>query len=100
MFIFWNKPIENTKSLKIWEDHKEDILRNLQLLNEKNFWSNIVSINRDPVQQIYVDVKSLLRNELVKELYKMLNEKFLMVGSNWKKTYPSALYSNYSIKYI
>ena len=100
VYISENKPIENTKSLKIWEDHKEDILRNLQLLNEKNFWSNIVSINMDPVQQIYVDVKSLLRNELVKELYKMLNEKFLLVGSNWKKTYPSALDSNYSIKYI
>ena len=100
VYISENKPIEDFKSRKIWNDHKEDILKNLQLLNKIDFWNNVVKIKTDPVQQIYVDIKSLVRNELVNELNKILKEKFILVGSNWQKTYPNALKSNYSNKFI
>ena len=54
----------------------------------------------DPVQQIYIDIKSLVRNELVNELEKILKEKFILVGTNWKEIYPNALESNYSDKFV
>ena len=64
------------------------------------FWKNIVEIKTDPVQQIYIDIKSLVRNELVNELEKILKEKFILVGTNWKEIYPNALESNYSDKFV
>ncbi len=100
VYISENKIIENSKSLKIWDDNKESILKNLQLLNDINFWKNLVEIKTDPVQKIYIDIKSLVRNELVNELNKILKEKFILIGSNWKKKYPNALESNYSDNFV
>ena len=42
----------------------------------------------------------MIRSKLVDELYKILNSKFLLIGSNWKSLYPNALPSNYSNKYV
>ena len=100
VYVSENKKIENSKSLEIWNKNKENILKNLQLLNDINFWKNIVEIKTDPVQQIYIDIKSLVRNELVNELEKILKEKFILVGTNWKEIYPNALESNYSDKFV
>ena len=51
-------------------------------------------------QRLYVDIKSLIRVELVHVLNSMLKDKFVLVGSNWKKDYPNALEDNYSENYI
>ena len=48
----------------------------------------------------YIDIKALMRNELVSVLNIILKEKFILVGSNWKKNYPNALEDNYSDTYI
>ena len=100
VYIAENIEIENDKSLKVWKNHKKEILENLNLLDKIDFWSNVVDIKMDPVQKIYIDIKSLLRFELVYELNNLLKEKFILVGSNWKKKYPNALQNNYSNKYI
>ena len=42
----------------------------------------------------------MIRSKLVDELYKTLNSKFLLIGSNWKSIYPNALSSNYSNEYV
>ncbi len=100
VYIGENKKIENKKSLEIWKNHNKKILDDLKLLDQTDFWSDLIDINTDPVQEIYVDIKSLVRLELVNELNKILNDKFILVGSNWKKLYPEALESNFANKYV
>ena len=100
VYISENKPIDNEKTIKIWSENKNKILGNLKLLNEISFWSNIIDLENDPAQQIYIDIKSLVRNELVSELNKILKKRFILVGTNWKKNYPNSLESNYSNKFI
>ena len=94
VYISENKKITNIKSLKIWEKYKDKILDNLNLIDNKNFWNDIVDKKNDPAQKIYIDIKSLIRSKLVDELYKILKSKFLLIGSNWKSVYPNALPSN------
>ena len=100
VYISENKEITNNKSIKIWEEYKNTILDNLDLIDKKYFWKNIVDEKKEPVQKIYIDIKSLIRLELVKELIKILDDRLILIGSNWKSIYSKALPSNYSNKYI
>ena len=100
VYVSENRSIASKKSIEIWQNCKSDILKNLDLLNKENFWLNVLDMKTDPVQQIYIDIKSLVRNELVEELNRTLKEKFILVGTNWKKKYPNAIENNYSNKFI
>ncbi len=100
VYISENKNIESDKSLKIWKNHKEKILKNLGLINSIDFWNDVINTKIDPAQKIYIDIKSLIRSELVNQLNMILKDRFILVGSNWKKNYPNALENNYSNKYI
>ena len=100
VYISENKEITNSKSIKIWEEYKNMILNNLDLIDKKHFWKDIVDEKKDPVQQIYIDIKSLIRLELVNELIKILDDRLILVGSNWKSIYSKAFPSNYSNEYI
>ncbi len=100
VYISENKQVENKKSLEIWQSHKNEVLENLGILDNIDFWKKIIDIKNDIAQKIYIDIKSLVRSELVRQLDKILNEKFILVGSNWKKEYPNALENNYSDKFI
>ena len=100
VYVSENKEITNYKSIKIWEKYKNTILDNLNLIDKKHFWKDIVDEKKDPVQQIYIDIKSLIRLELVSELIKTLDDRLILIGSNWKKLYSKALPSNYSNEYI
>ena len=76
------------------------ILEELDIINDKKFWNNIVDINSSTSQQIYIDIKSLIRMRLLEELNDRLKNQLLLVGSNWQKIYPNALEDNYSNKFI
>ena len=100
VYISENKQVENKNSLKIWEENKDKILNDLSLINKEEFWKKLGNINGEISQRLYVDIKSLIRFELVRELDIMLKKKFVLVGSNWKKYHPNALESNHSDKYV
>ena len=100
IYISENKKVENKKSLKIWKENKKKILNDLSLIDDIKFWKKFNDINNEMRQSIYVDIKSLIRIELVKVLNVTLKDKFLLVGSNWKKYFPNALEDNYSNKYL
>ena len=99
IYISENKKVENKKSLKIWKENKKKILNDLSLIDDIKFWKKFNDINNEMRQSIYVDIKSLIRVELVKVLDVTLKDKFLLVGSNWKKYFPNALEDNYTGKY-
>ncbi len=100
VYVSENKEIRNSKSLEIWKNQKKMILENLDIINKDYFWINLVNKKTDPVQKIYTDIKSLIRFELVQELNKILKDKFILVGSDWKKIYPNSLENNYSNKFV
>ena len=100
VYISENKKVENKKSLKIWKENKDQILNDLSLIDNIEFWEKFVDIKSEMGQNFYVDIKSLIRIELVRALNSTLKDKFILVGSNWKKHYPNALEDNYSNKYI
>ena len=99
IYISENKKVENKNSLRIWEENKDKILDDLSLIHSAAFWKKFVNINDETSQRFYIDIKSLLRFELVQELNIMLKKKLVLVGSNWKKYHPNALESNHSDKY-
>ena len=68
----------------------------LSLIDNVEFWKKFIDINNESGQSFYVDIKSLIRFELVGVLNSTLKDKFVLVGSNWKKYYPNALETNYS----
>ena len=61
---------------------------------------NISDTNPLILQQIYIDIKSLIRIRLLEELNNKLSNKLILVGSNWKELFPNALKDNYSNKFI
>ena len=100
VYISENKQVESKKSLDIWQSYKKEILENFKILDDITFWDKIIDTKNELAQKIYIDIKSLVRSELVCELNKTLHEKFILVGSNWKNKYPKALENNYSDKFI
>ena len=100
VYISENKNVENQNSLKIWKENKDRFLNDLSLIDDMKFWKKTININNENGQSFYIDIKSLIRFELVKVLISTLKDKFILVGSNWKKYYPNALDNNYSVKYI
>ena len=100
VYISENKEITNVKSLKIWREHKDKILDNLELIDKESFWDDMIYKKEEITQKVYIDVKSLIRLELVNELMKILDNKLILVGSNWKNICPYALPSNYSNEYV
>ena len=100
VYISENRNVENQNSLKIWKENKDQFLNDLSLIDDMKFWKKTIDINNENGQSFYIDIKSLIRFELVKVLISTLKDKFILVGSNWKKYYPNALDNNYSVKYI
>ena len=100
VYISENKKVENENSLKIWEENKDQILNDLSLVDNIEFWKKIIDINDENGQRFYIDIKSLIRSELVQVLISTLKDRFILVGTNWKKQYPNALENNYSNKFI
>jgi len=99
VYISENKKVENENSLKIWEENKNQILNDLSLIDNIKFWKKIIDINNENGQRFYIDIKSLIRSELVQVLISTLKDRFILVGTNWKKQYPNALENNYSDKF-
>ena len=99
IYISENKKIELPQSLSIWKTFNKKILEKLDIINNKEFWNNIADFNSLVSQQIYIDIKSLIRIRLLEELTNKLNNKLILVGSNWQKLYPNALKDNYSNKF-
>ena len=99
VYISENKKIENKDSLKIWNDNKDKILSDLSLIDNVEFWKKIIDLKDEKGQGFYVDIKSLIRFELVGVLNDYLKKRFVLVGSNWKKYYPTAIESNYSDRF-
>ena len=89
----------NEEGSLFWKAHKEKILNNFAILDDKHFWQNnlpnksLLEINR-----FYRITKTLLRFEIVTYLKKIYDKKFVLIGDDWKKYSFDSLKSNYDSK--
>tara|TARA_B100001057_G_scaffold419427_1_gene439183 strand:- start:56 stop:1048 length:993 start_codon:yes stop_codon:yes gene_type:complete len=91
----------NDQQKILWEKCKTEILNDFTILDNKNFWKKYLGENN--IKNIFVFYKKfklLLRYEIVKYLKKKFNEKFILIGDDWKSYTINSLSSNYNLNYI
>ena len=93
--------VNNSKiSLKIWKKYKLKILNNLSLIDDKIFWKNLKIKNKDDIYKIYLDLKYLIRLNVIIILKKKFKKDLIIVGNDWKKYIKDSLPSNHNIDFI
>ena len=76
----------NEEESLFWKTHKEKILSNFAILDNKYFWqNNLANKNLFEINRFYRITKSLLRFELVTYLKKIYDKKFVLIGEDWIK---------------
>ena len=89
----------NEKEFLFWKTHKEKILSNFAILDDKYFWqNNLANKNLFEINRFYRITKSLLRFEIVTYLKKIYDKKFVLIGEDWRKYSIDSLKSNYDTK--
>jgi len=97
-----SKTIEDSFTLKIWNENKNKIFKNFSLLEKEKFWANIGinDLDNKRKQKIYIDIKSLLRIELLKIINHTFKDKCVFIGNDLKKYFPDALSSKFTHSYL
>jgi len=89
----------NEEESLFWKTHKEKILSNFAILDDKYFWqNNLPNKSLLKINSFYRTTKTLLRFEIVTYLKKMYGKKFILIGDDWKKYSFDSLKSNYDSK--
>ena len=89
----------NEKEFLFWKTHKEKILSNFAILDDKYFWqNNLANKNLFEINRFYRITKSLLRFEIVTYLKKIYDKKFVLIGEDWRKYSIDSLESDFDIK--
>ena len=84
----------------LWEKCKKEVLSDFTILDEKGFWGKYLGeSNIEDILVFYRKLKLLLRYEIVKYLKKKFNEKFILVGDDWKNHSINSLSSNFNTPY-
>jgi len=87
----------NEEESSFWETHKENILSNFTILDDKYFWqNNLTNKNLFEINRFYRITKTLLRFEIVTYLKKIYDKKFVLIGDDWRKYSIDSLTSNYN----
>ena len=85
----------------LWEKCKIEVLNDFTILDKRNFWEKYLSKNDiENIFIFYKKFKLLLRYEIVKYLKKKFNEKFVLIGDDWRNYSINSLSSNFDPSYI
>ena len=91
----------NDQQKILWEKCKEEVLNDFTILDKKSFWEKYLRENgNEDIFVFYKKFKLLLRYEIVKYLKKRFNEKFILIGDDWKNYSINSLRSNFNPNYI
>jgi len=88
------------KSLKIWKKNKLKILNNLTLIDNKTFWKDLKINDKIDLYKIYLDLKYLIRLNVVKILEKKFKKDLMIIGNDWKKYIKNSSASNHDMEFI
>ena len=91
----------NDQQKILWEKCKKEVLNDFTVLDKKSFWKKYLGENNvENIFVFYKKFKLLLRYEIIKNLKKKFNEKFTLIGDDWKKYSINSLSSNFNPNYI
>ena len=91
----------NNQQKILWEKCKKDVFNDFTILDKQNFWKKYLNINNDEnIYFFYKKFKILLRYEIVKYLKKKFNERFILIGDDWKNYSIDALSSNFNPNHV
>ena len=91
----------NNQQKILWEKCKIEVFNDFTILDKQNFWKKYLNINNDEnIYVFYKKFKILLRYEIVKYLKKKFNEKFILIGDDWKDYSIDSLSSNFNPNYV
>ena len=91
----------NNQQKITWEKCKKEVLNDFTNLDKKKFWEKY--LNNNNIEDIFVyykQFKILLRLEIVKFLKKKFNERFTLIGDDWKNYSINSLKSNFNPNYL
>ena len=95
-----NIDLENQQKI-LWEKCKKEVFNDFTILDKKKFWEKYLSKNSvENIFIFYKKFKLLLRFEIVKYLKKKFNERFILIGDDWKNYSINSFSSNFNINYI
>ena len=88
------------KSKAVWNNYKNDLIKDFSLIDKNKFWSKNKLKKLDHKNDIYRDLKSLLRIFIIKKIHKKFKDRLIIVGDDWKEYIKDARSSNHEIEYI
>ena len=96
------KKVSDKISLDIWKTKKESILNNLSILEKINFWDidEMKSLNVNQKHSVYMNLKSLLRLELIGAIKKSFSNECILIGNDLKELYPETLKSKFEKNFL
>ena len=68
-----------------WKKNKEKILSNLILINDHNYIKEVFFDGNKEGYENYIQLKNLLRFELISSIHKFFKDRLLLVGTDWIK---------------
>ncbi len=87
--------------MSIWEEKKDVLLKNLDKINDENFWDFLdLNYNNKRKQNIYVGLKDLIRINLVKKIKDNFGDRCVVIGNEWKNIIKDSLESNFEENYL
>jgi hypothetical protein len=92
----------NAEEKKIWDKYKTQLIEDFTLIDNSNFWKEILLNNNNENQTfaLYKKLKLLLRFEIIENLKKIFNKKINLIGDDWVIFPFNSLPSNYNIRKI
>ena len=91
----------NDEQKILWEKCKKEVFNDFTILDKKSFWKKYLGENEiKTVFIFYKKFKLLLRYEIIKYLKKKFDEKFILIGDDWKNYSINSLPSNFNPNYI
>jgi len=95
-----NIEINNEQKI-LWEKCKKEVLNDFTILDKKNFWEKYLGENKiENIFIFYKKFKLLLRYEIIKYLRKNFDNKFILIGDDWKNYSINSLPSNFNPNYV
>ena len=91
----------NNEQKTLWGKCKNEVLNDFTILDKKSFWKKYLGENN--IKNIFIFYKKfklLLRYEIIKYLKKNFDEKFILIGDDWKNYSINSLPSNFNPNYI
>jgi hypothetical protein len=70
---------------KIWDKNKEQLLKNLYLIDDVNYWNQNILNSSDENKKytLYLKLKLLLRFEIIKSLKNKFDDQMEIIGNDW-----------------